>query len=157
MDELKEYFPGKRVIIDDNANHTLEMFTASTERKFMVLEATAKKNLNISDSNIVWNALTQFIKNTSEENPSYIIINISQMDAFTLAHIQNISNILKAHKQYIETRLMGSVIIVDEHISRDAYLISLFRNLYTTVRPICWWSKNGDVLDFVKEWESKIK
>jgi hypothetical protein len=126
-------------------------------RKFMVLEAMAKRNLSLTDNEVVWKALTEFIKKTPEDSPCYIIVDVINMDSFTLSHLKHVASVMKENRAYLETRLMGSAVIVDYESSTDAFLAPMFKKLYTPVRPICWWAKDGDVCEFVREWESKLE
>ena len=79
------------------------------------------------------------------------------MDAFTLSHLKLVAEYMKGHRNYLETRLMGSIVIVDYESTDHNYLGPMFQKLYTPVRPMCWWEKHGDALKFVKEWESKLE
>lgn len=157
MDELIEGgFKGEVIVVTDTPAYTITLLKLQTPRPFMILEGKTKRNVNLVENEAVWNALAEFIKNTPEDNPCYIIIDVSSMDAFTLSHVKNVATVLQKHRSYIETRLMGSIVIVD-YENADYNLGVIFKKLYTPVRPLCWWDEKGDALKFVREWESKLE
>lgn len=158
MDELiNGGFNGEVVVVADEPGYIFRLLKIQSPRPFMVLEGKTKRNVNLSENEVIWKALTEFIKNTKEETPCYIIIDVSTMDAFTLSHLKFVAEVMKAHRSYIETRLMGSIVIVDYDSTDYNYLGPMFKKLYTPVRPMCWWENHGDALKFVKEWESKLE
>lgn len=158
MDELIQGgFNGEVVVVIDEPGYIFRLLKIQSPRTFMVLEGKTKRNVNLSENEVIWKALTEFIKNTSEENPCYIIIDVSNMDAFTLSHLKFVAEVMKAHRSYLQTRLMGSIVIVDYESTDSSYLGPMFKKLYTPIRPMCWWENHGDALKFVKEWESKLE
>jgi hypothetical protein len=158
MDELiKGGFNGEVVVVADEPGYIFRLLKVQSTRCFMVLEGKTKRNVSLSENEVIWKALAEFIKNTKEESPCYIIIDVSAMDAFTLSHLKFVAQEMKKHRSFIETRLMGSVVIVDYDNTDYNYLGPMFRKLYTPIRPMCWWEKHGDALKFVKKWESELE
>lgn len=158
MDELiKGGFTGEVVVVADEPGYVLRLLKIQSPRPFMVLEGKTKRNINLAENEVVWKALSEFIKKTNEETPCYIIVDVSSMDAFTLSHLKFVADVMKAHRSYIQTRLMGSIVIVDYESTDYNILGPMFKKMYTPIRPMCWWEKQGDALKFVKEWESKLE
>ena len=70
MDELIEGgFNGEVLVVTDEPGYTLRLLKIQSPRAFMVLEAKAKRNINISETEVIWKALTEFIKKTKGGEP----------------------------------------------------------------------------------------
>jgi hypothetical protein len=101
--------------------------------------------------------MTQFITNNPEASPCYSLVDVTKTDAYTLQQLKVAADAFTQVKSYLETRLVGTVIKVNEDNLNDGFLTTAFKKLYTPVRPVKWYEQPGDGAEFITEWEEKMR
>lgn len=160
MDDLLDPLKCNRQSVYSTEVYAIDLLKFDVDpavRNFQVAVVTTKKNCKQVDVEQMFRAITEFVQNTSEENPCYVLIDVTKTDAFTLEQLKFAAAAFKAVRSYLETRLVGSMVKVSDDAYEDTYLSQAFRKLYTPVRPVCWWRKDGDFKAFVEEWEAKLQ
>lgn len=144
------------VLSTDAYTVDLLKFGLNNTREFMVACVTTKRNCKKKEVEEMFKAVTEFVKNTPEANPCYVLIDVAKTDAFTLEQLKYAAASFKAVRPFLVTRLVGTMVKISEDSYQDSYLSKAFRKLYTPVRPVCWWRKPDDFKDFVNKWEAEF-
>lgn len=156
IEELVNSHAATEHVVLDKESYRVSLLKVMGKREFVICACETKKNLNMNDTREIFACMTQFIKNNEESSPCYSFIDVSKTDAFTLQQLKYAAESFTAVKQYIQTRLVGSVIKVGEDQYNDGFLSTTFKKLYTPIRPICWYEEPGQGSAFVRDWEDKM-
>lgn len=121
---------------------------------YNVFHVQTYSNVSMGDVTTISNALIEFVAHTSTKRPAYVCMDLRSVDFMTVEQIRCGITVLKTHQHLIQTRVVGSVVAIDE--STTNRFIPLVKKLYTPVRPVCWAISDDDAVNFVREWEAKI-
>lgn len=156
MEEVVSAFACTKSVVASTDAYEIVILKLAAPRSFMILSLQTKRNCKQHEIEEVFGAMVDFIKKTLVSQPCYYILDISKTDAISLGQLKHAAFMLHSVRQELETRLVGTVLKVDEDTYQDSYLASMFQKLYTPVRPICWWRAPGDAVGFIREWEHKM-
>lgn len=144
-------------VVLQNDSYIISLLKFSTPRDFVVCSTETKKNCSSQDIAEIFTCMTEFIKNNPEISPCYGLIDVTKTDAFTLQQLSTAANAFKNVKPYLQTRLVGTIVKVNDENYNDGFLSNAFKRLYTPVRPVKWYENPGDASAFITEWEEKMR
>ena len=147
----------KEHVVLENNSYCVSLLKFTEPRDFVICSTETKRNCSTQDITEIFTCMTEFIKNNSEISPCYSIIDITKTDAFTLQQLSTAADAFKKVKSFLETRLVGTVVKLNDECSNDGFLGNAFKRLYTPVRPVKWYTEPGDCSGFITEWEEKMK
>lgn len=161
MESLKEEIMrvhkcAEHVVIESNS-YTVSLLQFTDPREFVVISTETRGKCSLDDVNAIFACMTEFMENNPENSPCYCIIDLSRTDTFTLQQIHAAAESLIKIKALLETRLVGSIIKVNEDQSDNGYVTNLFQRIYTPVRPILWYNSPGEGSEFIRKWEDELK
>ena len=144
-------------IVLENDSYVVSLLKFLSPRDFVVCCCETKRNCNLQDMTEIFACMTQFITNNPEASPCYSLVDVTKTDAYTLQQLKVAADAFTQVKSYLETRLVGTVIKVNEDNLNDGFLTTAFKKLYTPVRPVKWYEQPGDGAEFITEWEEKMR
>lgn len=154
--EIKDYYKCDEHVVIQSSSYIISLLNVISGREFSICSLETKKNLKSIEIQEIFACLQEFLTNVSEKSPCYVAIDVSKTDAFTISQLQHAANIFKKMKPYLETRLVGSIVKICDENHNDSFLTKAFHRLYTPIRPVLWWRKDGEAVNFIREWESKL-
>uniref|UniRef100_A0A6C0J082 Uncharacterized protein n=1 Tax=viral metagenome TaxID=1070528 RepID=A0A6C0J082_9ZZZZ len=146
----------KEEVVMENESYCVSLLQFTNPRAFMICSTETKRNCSTQDIKEIFTCMTEFIKNNSELSPCYSFIDVTKTDVFTIQLLSTAADTFKNCKSFLETRLIGTVMKVDDEIFNNGFLSKALQRLYTPVRPVKWYRKPGDGSGFITEWEEKL-
>lgn len=155
-EEIIDSFDCSEHVVLDKESYKISLLKLLSPREFVICCTETKRNCSKQDVEEIFACLLEFIKNNPETSPCYSIMDVSKTDAYTLQQLKIAADAFNSIQHLLKTRLVGSIVKVNEENSSDNILSSTFKRLYTPIRPIQYYEHDGEASSFIKEWEQKL-